>query len=71
MPSAVILVRSPKALVAPKVKEIEGVKDAFDVRGRFDAVAVVEVADYADLRRVALQIQCVEGVKRTESMVEL
>lgn len=72
MVKAVILVRvDPKVRIAEKVKGIEGVKDAFDVAGRFDAVIIAEVMEFADLKKLALKIQEVEGVRRTETLIHL
>jgi uncharacterized protein with GYD domain len=66
---AVILVRSPKTLISSRVKEIEGVKDAFDVSGRFDTVALVDVEDLSAVKKVALSIHAIEGVRRTETLI--
>ncbi len=72
MVRALILVRSkPPARVASNIKAIDGVKDAFEVAGRFDAAALVEVETLSDIKRVALKIQSLEGVRRTESLIDV
>lgn len=71
MVRAVILVRAPKTLTSSRVREIEGVEDAFDVSGRFDAIALIEVKDLATVKEVALKIQAIEGVRRTETLLEI
>jgi len=68
---AVILVRAPKTLTSSKVREIEGVLDAFDVSGRFDAIALIDVKDLSTVKKTALKIQTIEGVRRTETLVEV
>ena len=71
MVRAVILVRSPKTLTSSKVREIEGVKDAFDISGRFDTIALIDVEDLSAVKKVALKIQSIEGVRRTETLIEV
>ncbi|MFQ6077209.1 MAG: Lrp/AsnC ligand binding domain-containing protein [Candidatus Bathyarchaeia archaeon] len=70
MVRAVVLVRSPKTLTSSKIGKIEGVQDAFDVSGRFDAVALIDVGDLSAVKETALKIQAIEGVRRTETLVE-
>jgi len=55
--------------VAEEVKRLEGVKRAFGVHGRWDAVAEVEVADIKALGELALKINGVRGVKANETLV--
>lgn len=72
MVRALVLARAkPAVRVADNIKAIDGVKDAFEVTGRFDAAALVEVESLSDLKGVALKIQSVEGVRRTESLIEV
>lgn len=71
MVRAVILVRAPKTLTSSKVREIEGVVDAFDVSGRFDAVALIEAGDLSVLKEAVLKIQRIDGVRRTETLIEV
>jgi DNA-binding Lrp family transcriptional regulator len=65
---AVVLVKS-RTLIAGKVKKIAGVKDAFDTAGRFDCIVLAEVAKVADIKSLAMEIQKIEGVRRTETLV--
>ncbi len=71
MVRAVILIRAPKTLTSSKAKEIAGVVDAFDVSGRFDAIALIEAEDLSALKEAALEIQRIKGVRRTETLVEV
>ncbi len=71
MVRAVILIKSPLVLSAAQVRKVIGVKDAFDVTGRFDSVAFVDTSDISTLKRTIYKIQAVEGVRKTETMVEL
>ena len=71
MVRAVILVRAPKTLASSKVREIEGVVDAFDVSGRFDAIALIEVKGLSAVKEAVLRVQAVEGVRRTETLIEV
>ena len=71
MVRAVILVRAPKTLTSSNVREIEGVVDAFDVSGRFDAIALVEAKDLSGVKEIALKIQAIDGIRRTETLIEV
>jgi len=56
--------------VVEKVKEIEGVKEAYAVTGEFDVVAKVEVADLKELgEKVVNKIHGIEGVVRTVTSI--
>lgn len=71
MVRAAILIRAPRTLSSSKVREIAGVVDAFDVSGRFDAIALIEAEDLSALKEAALEIQRIKGVRRTETLVEV
>ncbi len=71
MVRAVVLIKSPLALVADKAKRVEGVNDAFNLRGRFDAVAYVDADNNVALRKAILRIQAIKDVNRTETLIEL
>ena len=43
MVKAVVLVKSPKKLIAAKLKRVSSVNESFPVSGQFDAVAIVDV----------------------------
>ncbi|CAI9831296.1 MAG: Lrp/AsnC ligand binding domain-containing protein [Nitrosopumilus sp.] len=69
MVRAIILVRSPKKLIAARLRKVAQVTYSFPTSGQFDAVAVADVEDLGMIRDVACQIQAISGVERTETMV--
>jgi len=69
MVRAVILVKSPKRLIAAKLRKIS--IDAFPVSGQFDAVLIVDVAGMSEVRDVVERVQKIGGVERTETMMEV
>ena len=71
MTRAVVLIRSPKTMTSSQVKKIDGVEDAFDVSGRFDAIALINVVDLPAVKEMALKIQAIKGVRRTETLIEI
>jgi len=68
---AIVLVKSPKKLIAVRLKRVKLVYESFPVSGQFDAVAVIQVESLAQIKDVATQIQKINGVVRTETMVEV
>lgn len=71
MVRAVILVRSPKRLIAARLRKVSHVSESFPTSGQFDAVAVIDVAELSGIKEAAEQIQRIPGVERTETMVEV
>ena len=71
MVRAIILVRSPKKLIAARLRKITSISDSFPTSGQFDAVAVIDVKELIQIKEVANQIQKINGVERTETMVEV
>ena len=71
MVKAIVLVKSPKKLIAARLKRVKLVYETFPVSGQFDAVAVIQVESLAQIKDVATQIQKINGVIRTETMVEV
>ena len=71
MVRAIILVKSPKKLIAARLKKITSVADSFPTSGQFDAVAIIDVKELVQIKEVANQIQKISGVDRTETMVEV
>ncbi len=65
------MVKSPKKLIAARLKKIASVTDSFPTSGQFDAVAMIDVQELIQLKEVANQIQKINGVDRTETMVEV
>lgn len=71
MVRAIILVKSPKKLIAARLKQIVSVSKSFPVSGRFDAVAIIEITELSKIKDITNQIQEINGVERTETMVEI
>ncbi|MEM2785361.1 MAG: Lrp/AsnC ligand binding domain-containing protein [Candidatus Nitrosotenuis sp.] len=71
MVKAVILVKSPKRLIAAKLGKLDCVYNSFPVSGQFDAVAFVEVNNLSEIREITTKIQMIPGVERTETMMEI
>ena len=71
MVRAIILVKSPKKLIAAKLKKLTMVVDSFPTSGQFDAVAVIDVEQLIQIKQVTNEIQKIIGVERTETMVEV
>jgi DNA-binding Lrp family transcriptional regulator len=55
--------------VAAELKKMEGVKRAFGVHGRWDAVAEIEVADLKALGETVLKLHGLPGVRATETLI--
>nr|ABZ08343.1 hypothetical protein ALOHA_HF4000APKG2O16ctg9g21 [uncultured marine crenarchaeote HF4000_APKG2O16] len=53
------------------MKRVNLVYESFPVSGQFDAVAVIQVESLAQIKDVATKIQKINGVVRTETMVEV
>jgi len=68
---AVILVKSPKKLIAVKLKQVDSVYESFPVSGQFDAIAVIEVENLSEIKDATINIQKIHGVERTETMVQI
>lgn len=68
MVRAVILVKSPKKLIAAKLRKISF--DSFPVSGQFDAVLIVNVKNMSEVRDIVDKVQKIGGVERTETMME-
>ena len=71
MVRAIILVKSPKKLIAARLLKVSSITDSFPTSGQFDAVAIIEVEHLIQIKEVANQIQKINGVERTETMVEV
>jgi len=66
-----MLVKSPKKLIAARLRKISFISDSFPTSGQFDAVAIINVEQLIQIKEVATQIQKINGVERTETMVEV
>ena len=71
MVKAVVLVKSPKKLIAAKLKTIKKIYDSFPVSGQFDAVALIDVESLSEIKDTSVEILKIHGVERTETMVEV
>ena len=71
MVKAIVLVKSPKKFMAAKLKRVDSVQESFPVSGQFDAVAVIQVEKLSQIKDVTTEIQKINGVERTETMVEV
>jgi len=68
---AIILVKSPKKLIAARLRKVPLVSDSFPTSGQFDAVAIIDVKELSQIKDVATSIQKISGVERTETMIEV
>lgn len=71
MVKAVVLVKSPKKLIAARLRKIKAIHDSFPVSGQFDAIALIDVEQLGEIKDVTTQIQIISGVERTETLVEV
>ena len=71
MVRAVILVKSPKKLIAARLRKVQNIIESFPVSGQFDAVAVIDVLELSAIKDITTEIQKIPGVERTETMVEV
>ncbi len=56
--------------VLRKVKSLKGVRKAFIAYGRYDMVAFVEADAYPEIRKLTGEINSIQGVRSTETLVE-
>jgi len=68
---AIVLVKSPKKLIAARLRKINLISESFPVSGQFDAVAVINVTMLSQIKDVTNEIQLISGVERTETMIEV
>ena len=71
MVKAIVLVKSPKKFIAARLKRINLVYESFPVSGQFDAVAVIQVENLGQIKDVTTSIQKINGVERTETLIEV
>jgi len=64
-------VKSPKKLIAARLRKVLFISDSFPTSGQFDAVAIVNVKELSQIKEVANNIQKITGVERTETMIEV
>lgn len=56
--------------VLADVRRVKGVRKAYVVYGRFDAVVFIEGPDYPALRDLTAKINSIDGVRSTETLAE-
>ena len=71
MVKAIVLVKSPKKLIAAKLKQVNLVYESFPVNGQFDAISLIQVESLSQIKDITTQIQRINGVERTETMIEV
>ena len=71
MVRALILVKSPKKLIAARLRKVDKVTESFPVSGQYDAVALIGVNELFEIKDITTQIQKIPGVIRTETLVEV
>ena len=71
MVKAIILVKSPKKLIAVKLRKLSKVSNSFPTSGQFDAVAIIDVQELIEIKEVTKKKKKISGVERTETMVEV
>ena len=71
MVRAIILVKSPKKLIAARLRKIDSVLESFPVSGQFDAVVIIQIKELNKIKDITTEIQKISGVERTETMVEV
>ena len=71
MVRAIVLVKSPKKLIAARLRKINLITESFPVSGQFDAVAVINVTMLSQIKDITNEIHLISGVERTETMIEV
>ena len=57
--------------MAARLKKINYVLKSFPVTGQFDAVVIIEINELSNIKQITNEIQEINGVERTETMVEI
>jgi DNA-binding Lrp family transcriptional regulator len=57
-------------VVLRKVKSLQGVQKVFIAYGRYDMVAFVQADAYPEIRKLTSDINSIQGVRSTETLVE-
>lgn len=76
---ATVMVRSerqgkglaPTAKLFEQARKIKGVTDAFPTLGRFDGAVFIEGRTYEETANAALKVQTLNGVRSTETLLQL
>ena len=65
------MVKSPKKLIAARLRRVKAISQSFPVSGQFDAVAIIDVSELFQIKDITTEIQKIPGVERTETMIEV
>lgn len=57
-------------MILDSVRKVKGVRKAYFTYGVFDLAVFVEVEDYKQLREITTRINCIEGMRSTETLPE-
>lgn len=71
---ACVLIRTERGRydeVVDRIKQFDGVKNAFAVLGRYDVVADVEASNYENLSEIILRMGRIAGIVFTETLIEV
>jgi len=56
-------------ILLDSIRKIKGVQKAYITYGRFDIVCFLGLSEYGDIRRISAQINALDGVRSTETLV--
>ena len=73
MARACILIQtSPGGVIEAlkNIRDIGKVRKAFPVYGRYDIVVFVEEANLKELNDAILEVNCLKGINKTETLIE-
>jgi DNA-binding Lrp family transcriptional regulator len=56
-------------IVLESLRKMKGVQKAYITYGRFDLVCFVRLSEYGDIRKISAQINALDGVRSTETLV--
>jgi DNA-binding Lrp family transcriptional regulator len=57
-------------IILDSVRKVKGVRKTYFTYGVFDLAVFVEVEDYKKLREITTRINCIEGIRSTETLPE-
>ncbi len=58
-------------MIAARLRKVKSVYESFPVSGQFDAVAKIQVKNLSEIKDITTEIQKINGVERTETMIEV
>jgi len=71
MEAYIVVNTEPKKVwnIVDRIRKVEGVKQSHTVAGAHDAIAYCEFNKVEDLGRIIIDIQCIEGVSQTQTLL--